>query len=197
MTALRELERGQGRPEMVEKPRLFDDLGLVALPTAVTCARIFTQYTLTNWGTSPFVVADALVVVTELVSTAVQETGILDDVVVWSELDYINRIVIRLLGFPRHIIIEVWDAATEAAVLPADEPNAELAGLHLVDATANRWASTASQRGRLTWAEIAVYDRTESGLPIRPRKHLTRPVMSAPFVDEEVLRRVRDGLNNL
>jgi hypothetical protein len=43
---------------------------------------------------------------------------VLADEVIWSELDYINRIVIRLLGFPRHVVIEVWDAATKPAVLP-------------------------------------------------------------------------------
>lgn len=44
MTALLQGERAQDRPEMIEGPRLFDDLGLVALPTAVSCARMFVQH---------------------------------------------------------------------------------------------------------------------------------------------------------
>jgi hypothetical protein len=188
---------GQGRPELVEKPRLFDDLGLVALPTAVTCARIFTQYTLTKWGASSFVVADAVTIASELVDVAVQETGILDDVVVWSELDYVNRIVVRLLGFPKHVVIEVWDAASEPMVLPADEPNPELRGLHLVDVTATRWASTASVRGRLTWAEVGVYERTASGLPVRPSRPASPPGPPPATLSEGLLRRVREGLNRL
>src|ERR1700730_14468036 len=120
MTALLGVETAPGRPEMREKPRLFDDLGLVALPTAISCARLFVKYTLDNWRASSFVVADAMTITGELVALSVQETGILDDKVVWSELDYINRIVVRLLGFSRHIVIEVWDAATQPAALPAD-----------------------------------------------------------------------------
>jgi hypothetical protein len=104
------------RAEMYEKPRLFDDLGLVALPTAVTCARLFTQYTLSNWGASPFVVAG------ELAAVAVQETGILADEVCWSELDHVNHIVVRLLAFPRHLVVEVWDAATNERLCPPPTP---------------------------------------------------------------------------
>lgn len=185
------------RPEMYEKPRLFDDLGLVALPTAVSCARLFTQYTLSNWGASPFVVADAVVVADELTSVAVQETGILDDEVCWSELDHVNRIVVRLLAFARHIVVEVWDAATKPAVLPADDPHKLPTGLHLVDVIAHRWGSLASPRGRLTWAAVALYERAESGLPIRLRRPGDRRERAAPLVDEGLLRRVRDGLERL
>jgi hypothetical protein len=187
----------QERPEMHEKPRLFDDLGLVALPTAINCGRLFTQYTLTNWGASPFVIADAVVVAGELVTFAVQETGILDDEVRWSELDYVNHIVVRLLGFPYHVVIEVWDAATEPAVLPAGEPKDQPTGLHLVDVTARRWGSSASPRGRLMWAELAVYARTESGLPIRPPRPSSRPGAQSATLSAELLRRVRDGLIGL
>lgn len=186
----------QERPAMDEMPRLFDDLGLVALPTAVSCSRMFVKYTLDNWKASAFVMADAVMIVDELVTLAVQETGIVDDVVAWSELDYVNRIVVRLLGFPRHIVIEVWDAAHEPAVLSDEEPNTLPTGLHLVDVTAGRWGSSASPRGRLTWAEIAVYDRAESGLPIRRRRQSVH-VEPAEQVDEELLRRVRDGLKGL
>jgi hypothetical protein len=54
---------------MREKPRLFDDLGLVALPTAVSCARLFVKYTLDNWRASSFVVADAMTITGELVAS--------------------------------------------------------------------------------------------------------------------------------
>jgi hypothetical protein len=169
----------------------------VALPTAISCARLFVKYTLDNWRASPFVVADAMTITGELVALSVQETGILDDEVRWSELDYINRIVIRLLGFPRHIVIEVWDAAVEAArideLLDAGEPR----GLDLVDVVARRWASTTSPQGRLTWAAIDVYEQTQSGLQIRRR---TRSAQSVPLdyeTDPELLRRILDRLSGL
>jgi hypothetical protein len=183
---------------MHEKPRLFDDLGLVALPTAIGCTRMFARCTLGTWGASSFVVADAVVIAGELVTNSIQDTGVLDSEVRWSELDHLNRIVVRLLGFARHIVVEVWDAASEPAVLPADQPDRYPTGLHLVDVTAYRWGSRADSHGRLTWAELMVYDRTESGLPIRTRRprHPPKPAIT-PAADDELLRRVRDGLGGL
>ncbi len=40
--------------------------------------------------------------------------------------------------------------------------------MRFVDVTANNSVSAASSQRRLTWAEIAMYHRTGSGLPIRP-----------------------------
>jgi hypothetical protein len=187
----------QGRPEMIEKPRLFDDLNLVALPTAVGCARLFVKYTLDNWKASAFVVADAMTIVGELVAGSIEETGVRKEEVRWSELDYINRIVVRLLGFPRHVVIEVWDRATQPAALPSGEPAQPQIGLSLVDAVAHRWASAVTPTGRLTWAAIAVYDRTDSGLPIRPSHPASSPVPPPATLSAELLGRVRDGLIRL
>lgn len=195
MTALLQGEI-QERPEMVEKPRLFDDLGLVALPTAVNCARLFVKYTLDNWKAPAVVVADALVIVGELVKLSVQQTGVADDVS-WSEMDHLNSVVVRLLGFSRHVIIEVWDVATEPGTVPMQPTEDEPRGLDLVDVVARRWASTVSPRGRLTWAEIAVYDHTESGLQVRRRTSPVHPMRVEYEDDPELLHKVLSGLNKL
>lgn len=157
MTALQPVESFPARPAMAERPRLFDDLGLVALPTAVSCARLFAQYTLSNWQVPAVVVADAAAIMGELVALSVQETGVSDAEVRWSELGYLNRIVVRLLGFSRHVVIEVWDVATEPGRIAEPPPAGEPQGLALVDVVATRWASTASPQGRLTWAAVDVY----------------------------------------
>jgi hypothetical protein len=186
---------------MHERSRRVDDLGLVALPTAITCARLFVTYTLDSWELSSFVLADALVVATELVTLAVEETGVADDVVRWSELEQLNSIVVRLLGFPNHVVIEVWDVANEPMTLPDEELPPFPEGLQLVDITASKWGSHATRRGRVTWAELAVHARTESGLPIRRRKTPPPPAhddaAAAPTIDDDLLRRVRDGLKAL
>jgi hypothetical protein len=194
MAALQPVESFPSRPEMTERPRLFDGLGLVALPTAVGCARLFTQYTLSNWQVPAVVVADAMTIVSELVALSVEETGPPGDEICWSELDRLSRIVVRLLGFSRHVVIEVRDAATEPARTTEPPPAGEPRGLELVDVVARRWASTASPEGRLTWAAVDVYDQTQAGLPIRRR---TRNAHRATFdyeADPELLRRVRVGL---
>jgi hypothetical protein len=142
---------------MTERPRLLDDLGLVALPTAVGCARLFAQYTLANWQVPAVVVADAMTIASELVALSVKETGPPGDEVRWSELDHLNRIAVRLLGFSRHVVIEVWDAATEAARITEPPPAGAPRGLPLVNVVAREWASTTHPQGRLTWATIDVY----------------------------------------
>jgi hypothetical protein len=182
-------------PKQADRLLFGDRLDLVALPTAVACARLFTQYTLGNWRAS-FVMADALTVVGELVNVAVQETGVTDPATRWAELPALNLLTVRLLGYERRIRVEVWDSAGEAAVLPEIEGYDNLTGLHLVDATAHTWGSHVQPQGRMTWADLLVYPRTESGLPIRRRRRLVR-TEPAELVDEGLLRRVRDGLDGL
>jgi hypothetical protein len=198
MTARQQVESFLARPEMTERPCLFDDLGLVALPTALSCARMFTQYTLSNWQVSAGVVADAMTIVGELVALSVEETGPPGDEVRWSELDHLNRIVVRLLGFSQHVVIEVWDAATQPARITEPPPAGAPRGLDLVDVVARRWASTTSPQGRLTWAAVDVYDHTESGLPVRtgrPSAAYSGP--GVPAADLELLRQLQSGLNRL
>ncbi|HEX5120060.1 MAG TPA: ATP-binding protein [Pseudonocardiaceae bacterium] len=174
---------------------LGDQLDLVALPTAVSCARLFTRYTLSNWRAS-FVMADALVVVEELVCLAVQQTGVTDPATRWTELPALNLLTVRLLGYEGRIRVEVWDSTGEPAALPDTETYENLTGLHLVDVTAHDWGSSVQPRGRVTWADLLVYPHTESGLPIRRRRR-TVPAEPAELVDEGLLRRVRDGLDGL
>jgi hypothetical protein len=182
---------------MHEQPRFFDDLTLVALSSAVSCARTFVHYTLANWQVGPFVLGDALVMTHELVTQAVADTGMDGHYKSWAEVDHLNYLVVRLVGFARHVVIEVWDRATEPAVLPDGEPVQPRSGLALIDAVAHRWASSMTPTGRLTWAEVAVYDRTDSGLPIRPSRSGSPSAPPLATLSDELLRRVHDGLNRL
>jgi hypothetical protein len=182
---------------MHEKPRFFDDLTLVALSSAVSCARTFVHYTLANWHAGPFVLGDALVITHELVTQAVADTGISSHYESWSEVDHLNHIVVRLVGFSRHVVIEVWDQAAEPATLPSGEPTQPRSGLSLVDVVAHGWASSVTPTGRLTWAAIAIYDRTDAGLPIRPSRPASSSSRPPATLSAELLRRVRDGLTSL
>src|SRR5262249_12628521 len=125
-----------------------------------------------------------------------------DEYVRLIELTDLSIIHLRLLGFERSIGIEVWDTATELAQLPALDPEQDLHGLALVDARAKHWGSALTPHGRVTWAELDVYDRTSAGLPIRARRTSPYP---RPFVgaedpaplDAALLNRVRNGLETL
>jgi hypothetical protein len=154
------------------------------------------------WG-ARFLEADAELLAVELVRHSVQTCGVMDPDVRLYELDHVNVIRIRLLGFDRTIGIEVWDNITEPAKLPAsDDPEGELHGLGLVDARAKDWGSSVTPQGRVTWAALDVYERTAVGLPIRTRRPTPYPrpaanVAQQPAQDVDFLRRVRDGIERL
>jgi hypothetical protein len=184
-------EIGRADSDMADLPCWSDALTLAALPSAISCARLFTRCTLGRWGAS-FVLADALIVVGELVANAVADTGVADTRVRWSELTALNVVSVRLLGFAGRIVIEVWDTHPEPAVLPAQPPGTPPCGLRLVDVIARRWDSRRAPGGRLTWAELATYEHTRSGLPLRASNSNDphRPATA----DLGALRRVMTGL---
>ena len=183
---------------MREEPRFLASLDLVALPTAVNMARVFIGTTLDHWQ-ALFIEEYVAAVGVELVTLAVESTKP-DENTRWSDLTELKPIKLRLLGYRRHVVFEVTDQHDEALVLPDDVYVPEDSGLGLVDALANRWGSFLSPRGRVSWAELAVYERTEAGLPKREPAPASEPGKSSqpPVPHEpEFLRRVRDGLENL
>jgi hypothetical protein len=160
---------------------------------------MFIADTLRRWH-ALFIEEHMEAVAVELVSLAVEATRPADDTS-WSNITELNPITLRLLGYQRHIVFEVTDAHHEALELTENAELPEDSGIGLVDALANRWGSFVSPRGRVIWAELAVYERTEAGLPKRERKPSpwlrgsTPP--PAPTVESDLLRRVRDGLEQL
>lgn len=192
-------------PAMLLPPRaearFVRSIDFAALPTAVPCTRLFVASTLGRWG-ARFLEADAEVLAVELVRHSVQTCGVMDDDVRLYELDHLNVIQVRLLGFARTIGIEVWDSAEEPATLPEHYREGEFCGLALVDARAKDWGSVITPQGRVMWAELGVYDRTSAGLPIRTPKPTPYPRTPAntedqPPRDVDFLRRLRDGLEGL
>jgi hypothetical protein len=183
-------------------PRFTRSVDFAALPTAISCTRLFVASTLQRWG-ARFLEADAELLAIELVRHSVQACGVIDPDVRMYELEYLNVIHVRLLGFERTIGIEVWDNAREPATLPAyDNREGELHGLCLVNARAKDWGSAVTPRGRVVWAELDVYERTAAGLPVRTRRPTPYPRPAAnmapqPAQDMDFLRRVRDGLAGL
>jgi hypothetical protein len=139
-------------PPLQPGPRFARSLTLAALPTAITCTRLFVASTLQLWG-ARFLEADAELLAVELDRHSIQACGVMDEYVRLYELDDLNVIQVRLLGFERSIGIEVWDKVTEPAQLP-EHHDYELHGLSQVDARAKNWGSALAQHGRVTWAEL-------------------------------------------
>lgn len=185
---------GLDTSDQAEEPRFYDVLDLVALPTAPAVARMFVSSTLIHWH-ALFIEDYMTAVATELVTLAVQDTYDEDLAVVPAPIK------LRMLGYERHIVFEVTDTATEAHELAEGAELVEDKGLALVARLASRWGSTVGPRGRVSWAELAVYQRTEAGLPLRPRPVDVEPSNSndeAPeSPDPEVLQHILDRLENL
>lgn len=186
-------------PRMREAPRFLDSLDLVALPTATPVARMFIADTLRRWH-ALFIEDYMNAVAVELVSLSVEATRPAEGTS-WTDITELNPIRLRMLGYRRHIVFELADAHDKALELPEDTELPDDTGLGLVDALANRWGSFVTPQGRVTWAELAVYECTKAELPKRDHKLLPRPgapTMQPPRTPNvELLRRVRDGLENL
>src|SRR5215216_308487 len=119
-------------PRMRETPRFVNALELVALPTAVPVARMFTFNTLKRWH-ALFIEDYIAAVAVELVTLSVEQTG---------EAKVPNPITLRMLGYQRHIVFEVTDVCGEPLALEVEADVPEDRGLGLVDTLANRWGST-------------------------------------------------------
>jgi len=186
-------------PRMREEPRFVDALDLVALPSAVTVARLFIADTLRRWH-ALFIEEHMETVGIELVTLSVEATKPREGTS-WQGITELKPIHLRMLGYQRHIVFEVTDKGDEALVLPIDRYVNESSGLGLVDALAHRWGSSVTPRGRVNWSELAVYERTEAGLPKRDRRPSPWSRGStgapAPVLDDELLQRIRGGIEHI
>ncbi len=185
---------------MREEPRFSTALDLVALPTAVPVARLFVADTMRRWGAT-FIEPDMEAITAELVAFAVLDTGPAEGTS-WTDIKKIGFIKVGLIGFQKHIVVEVADEHTKELVRPEDVELVEGNGLGLVDARARRWGSRLTQTGRVMWAELAAYERTAAGLPRRMRSPSPTPRsrkrnQQHDEAYSEILRRVRDGLERL
>jgi Histidine kinase-like ATPase domain len=162
---------GPRRPvtdDMPDRPRFLDQLDFAAVPTASRCARVFTSTTLTKWKALSLV-DDACLMVSELVTNAVQATGLVVTSPTWPELEGVAVITVRLVGLKNSIVIEVRDCDPSEPVLKEptlDEDSGR--GLFLVDSLAARWGSYPDRGGKVVWAELPVYPGASHGLPKRP-----------------------------
>lgn len=164
-------------------PRRTDSLTLTAVHAAIGCARMFVSQTLYHWK-ARVIENDALLVVTELVTAAVQATGVMDEHPPWWKLDYLNLIKVCLLDMETSIVIEVWDSHSE--------PNESIIG---------RWNYYRLRSGdKVVWWELEPPQRIavrELRSPLPRRIHHPLPVPASPIAaerDPDLLRRILEGL---
>ena len=112
---------------MAEDNQLRDinGLTLAAVATAAGCSRLFARSTLRQWGLVRMV-DDSELVISELVTNAVEATGVTDPQPRWRELADLAIIRARLLLYGTQVVIDVWDRAQEAPVLKRGKPRRRL-----------------------------------------------------------------------
>ncbi|MGW3495879.1 ATP-binding protein [Streptomyces sp. NPDC001020] len=123
----------------------------VSLPSrpesAATARRLAQVVILRQWGLSPKLAEDAVLLVSELVGNAVRHTGA------------------RVFGLRmRHrrgwIRVEVRDPSRGLpCLMPVQEMDVSGRGLFLVDKLADRWGVDLLPRGKTAWFEMRIADR--------------------------------------
>jgi anti-sigma regulatory factor (Ser/Thr protein kinase) len=118
-------------------------LSIGATPSAVRCARILTAGTLTNWEMTDLV-EDATLVVSELVTNAVNASTDCDDVAVWLWTD------------GESVLIEVRDSAPGIPLLVEATPDEDCGrGLLLVAALSKDRGAVPAGAGKVVWASLS------------------------------------------
>ncbi|WP_156094015.1 hypothetical protein [Lentzea aerocolonigenes] len=159
------------------------ELELVAVPSAITCARLLVGYAAHKWQLARSCEKELGDVADALVQQAIlAESG---------EPEVLNYLAFRLRLVPRAVVVEVWDSHTEAPrSLPAS--------------TADDGGYDFPGRGRrVMWCAVRTTLMQEgsalnapAGIPRRER--LQGPVCaSVALQDQQLLQRVLNGLRTL
>ncbi|MFD4971762.1 ATP-binding protein [Streptomyces sp. NPDC058424] len=143
----------------VEDERAFKALELYGNPTesevplpsrpesAATARRLAQVVVLRQWGLSPKLAEDTVLLVSELVGNAVRHTG----------ARVFGLRMRRRRGWLR---VEVRDPSRGLpCLMPVQELDISGRGLFLVDRLSDRWGVDLLPRGKTTWFEMRVADR--------------------------------------
>ncbi|MET8974200.1 ATP-binding protein [Streptomyces sp. NPDC004539] len=124
------------------------EIPLPSRPESAAAARRLTHFVvLRQWGLSPKLAEDAVLLVSELVGNAVRHTG--------------ARVFgLRMRRRRGWIRVEVRDPSRGLpCLMPVQELDVSGRGLFLVDKLSDRWGVDLLPRGKTTWFEMRVGDR--------------------------------------
>jgi hypothetical protein len=184
-----------------------DQLTLAAVPTALSCARMFIRFTLQNWRIDRKHIETAELLVSELVSIAIEATGEPEPPPArHGPIRPLNLIRLRLLLFADSVVIEVWDSDPRPPMPQAPRPDTEDSrGPALVARMSRQWNYyLARNGGKVVWCELGLvpmpadHATIEFPRPLSRRKRYTGPVHPTEVMnDPDLLKRVLDGLQAL
>lgn len=119
-------------------------LELLALPTAVPCARGHVRAVAREWGLADLA-ETAELVTSELITNAVRASAMaIDPVRLWVTTDQAS------------IVIHVWDSSDRTPIRQDARPEQESGrGLLLVQALASSWGTYQESVGKVVWARVS------------------------------------------
>lgn len=134
-----------------------DGWTFAALHSAIGIAGLFTRYTVRRWNLSEFAdIAERVAV--ELISRAVETTGIPQPHPLRTELDRLHLISIQLRWTGRSLLIQVWDSDTTPPIRE-QQPRDLCLDDHLltVAEVSQRWDCYQPRSGgKVIWAELTL-----------------------------------------
>jgi anti-sigma regulatory factor (Ser/Thr protein kinase) len=140
-------------------------LEAVAEPSAVPYARRHTRQTLATWNLAA-ITDDAELIVSEMVTNALTATR---------AMQAAAPVVLYLAADPGRLTVLVWDACPDLPAPRAHHDEAEGGrGLEIVEALSHAWGTSALDRGKVTWARLAL--STPSGPSDDPETGTAPPV---------------------
>ncbi|MET4669148.1 ATP-binding protein [Streptomyces sp. PvR018] len=177
-------------------------LRLAAVPSAVSCSRMFIRQTLQQWKVPDYIDVAELVV-SELVTNAVVATGVTEPKPEWTAVRAEHVLGVQLRIIDTRLYVEVWDRSTDAPVRKHPDDDAEGGrGLVLIEAMTEQWDVYQSEAGgKVVWAELSLAEPPKPpplpSMPVRVPGR-TRPP-AGPVEDmasTALMQRVLDGLLN-
>lgn len=151
-----------------------------ALPTAPRMARVLLDNAASAWGIKEEAAETAKLLVSELATNAVKQTGRAGGAPTPGPVEHIAVIYVRLELYAEVLRLAVWDNDTSAPTLQEPTDDAESGrGLLLVETLALRWGHYFPPAGgKVVWADVPLIDvesatqasATEAWWPSLPKR---------------------------
>jgi hypothetical protein len=127
---------------------------------------LFVRHVFARWHIDEELTETAALLASELVTNAVQATGIVEPHPAYGVVYAGGKLIeIRLLEFEQSVVIEVWDTSLEPPQLEHPDPDTEYGrGLQLVNALSTRWGYYYTHTGgKAVWCVLSLASAEDSG----------------------------------
>lgn len=180
-----------------------NSITLVAVPTAVSCARVFTRALLDHWNLKDH--SDvAELVMSELVSNAVKAVGFVDQTPKSWEITARHVLGVQLRIIDTTLYVEVWDSSTSTPERQTVSLDAEGGrGLLLVESLCQKWGVYRPDvGGKIVWSQLSLVKEAQPSAGAVELPHRVPGATNPPneavkeLATTALMQRVLEGLRS-